>query len=93
VSDSEKVIQKLNSLIVLVGLMIFFLAGTYISTRIMLESIQIDVNQTDHKLTKISQQLEMFEEATPTGKEVIYLYKDEAEADYLNNDRVTGYTE
>ena len=66
----------------------------------MLTKTQIEILKTEiienHELLKadlveIRKLLEMFEEATPTGKEVIYL--DEDTEDWLNNDMITGYVE
>jgi len=87
-NQNEIVIYKLNSLII-IG--IFILLSVWSSLVITIKIAEITQAEINGRLTKISHQLEMFEEAVPTGKEVIYL--DEDLQDWLNDNSVTGYTE
>lgn len=85
-NQQEIIIQKLNSLIVL-GLVIW--VSTWFSIGVMVAIAKRTQAEVNTRLTKITQQLEMFENAIPTGKEVIYL--DDDLQKWLDDDSVTGY--
>jgi len=60
----------------------------WLSAGLVEKIVETSLVETSKRLTKISQQLEIVEEARPTGKKIIYL--DEDMEDCLNNDLITG---
>ena len=81
----EILIKKLNSLIV-TGFSI--LLSTWFSIWVMVTISDRTLSEVNSRLTKISLQLEMFEEAIPGGIEIIYLNEDDEY--FINNDMITG---